>query len=308
MEVATLTGTNSGPWAGAAADRAAGLAPGPDPVPVGPRHGAVLRGADLVRPGRDRRGVAWPFDGDGPTFPGRPPESASRSMPRFVQAPASQLDEPATRAPQLSDAVAARRCWRRARSPEPGHPRLDAVGSPRRPRRIPDLPAVRAARDLNLAVVGGILAVRRRGNSMAGVRLVGGLFGGDRHRRTIYARSDAVSAAGCVVVPVGGAERGPAATPASWWSSCRSSSPGTGRPRWRIFVVGASSRTIGRSCRDGRRTARQLDGLVDPSSAGTGGDGRRPERDRATSRRCSRSRRGRRRGLGYAVAWDERSR
>ena len=81
MEVATLTGTNSGPWAGAAADRAAGLAAGPDPVPVGPRHGAVLRGADLVRPGRDRRGVAWPIGrGSGDvradlvapvTFPGR---------------------------------------------------------------------------------------------------------------------------------------------------------------------------------------------------------------------------------------------
>ena len=50
FEVATLTGTNQGPWAGVAADRAGGLARGADPVPLGPRHGAVHRGADLVRP------------------------------------------------------------------------------------------------------------------------------------------------------------------------------------------------------------------------------------------------------------------
>ena len=49
---ATLTGTNLGPWAGVAAVRAGRLARGPDPVPVGPRHGTVHRGADLVRPRR----------------------------------------------------------------------------------------------------------------------------------------------------------------------------------------------------------------------------------------------------------------
>ena len=52
FEVATLTGTNRGPWAGVAAVRPGRLARGPDPLPVGPRHGAVQRGADLVRSGQ----------------------------------------------------------------------------------------------------------------------------------------------------------------------------------------------------------------------------------------------------------------
>jgi len=57
FEVATLTGTNPGPWAGCRALRARGLARGPDPVPVGPRHATVHRGADLVRPRSTLRAV-----------------------------------------------------------------------------------------------------------------------------------------------------------------------------------------------------------------------------------------------------------
>ena len=52
FEVATLTGTNQGPWAGAPAVGPTGPARGPDPVSLGPRHGTVPRGADLVRPRR----------------------------------------------------------------------------------------------------------------------------------------------------------------------------------------------------------------------------------------------------------------
>ena len=51
FEVATLTGTNQGPWAGVAAERAGRVARGPHLLPVGPGHGAVHRGADLVRSG-----------------------------------------------------------------------------------------------------------------------------------------------------------------------------------------------------------------------------------------------------------------
>ena len=54
FEAARLTGTNLGPWAGVAGVRPAGQPRGADPVPVGPRHGAVHRGADLVRPRRPR--------------------------------------------------------------------------------------------------------------------------------------------------------------------------------------------------------------------------------------------------------------
>ena len=50
FEAARLTGTNLGPWAGVPASRAADRPGGADPVPVGPRHAAVPRGADLVRP------------------------------------------------------------------------------------------------------------------------------------------------------------------------------------------------------------------------------------------------------------------
>ena len=55
FEVATLTGTNQGPWAGVPPSGLRGRAGGPHPLPVGSRHGTVQRGADLVRPGFARQ-------------------------------------------------------------------------------------------------------------------------------------------------------------------------------------------------------------------------------------------------------------
>ncbi len=84
FEVATLTGTNPGPWAGVAAVRPGRLARGPHPLPVGPRHGAVHRGADLVRPrdaaaaDRDLRPVASARVGAPIIDPGRHPTGHSR--------------------------------------------------------------------------------------------------------------------------------------------------------------------------------------------------------------------------------------
>ena len=61
FEVATLTGTNQGPWAGHAAVGSRRQPRGADLLPVGSGDGAVPRGADLVRPGcRLRRLTAPP--------------------------------------------------------------------------------------------------------------------------------------------------------------------------------------------------------------------------------------------------------
>ena len=65
FEVATLTGTNQGPWAGDAAIRTGGQPRGPHLLPVGSGDGAVPRGAHLVRPRSDRR-----LTGGGRTGPG----------------------------------------------------------------------------------------------------------------------------------------------------------------------------------------------------------------------------------------------